>query len=179
MQKIKLQLLYLGYTWMARIANTIYAAYYKIRYRENKLDEINSLFMAVDEVPYIALITKFLQHNYAYADNEKIDIPRHPEWFLRGKTYNCNDISYCILSFLAKFRPWLDAKLMIIYAPNERGHCVCLINVKDGFIHASNYGTVKYFNTEEDAAVNIYQNWNYYVICDSRLRLKRIVINKD
>jgi hypothetical protein len=177
MQRLKLLITYQVYLFVCRVINWLYSLWFRVTKRHSKIDEINDLFNLVDELPYISLLTKFMLTNYQYSDKEKFDLPKHPEWTLHGKIYNCNDFSYALLCFLDKFRPWVDAKLMITYAPNERGHCVCLINTQEGFVHASNYGVVKFFNTIEDVATNLYPNWNFYVICDAKLKLKTIRTN--
>lgn len=143
----------------------------------NQVRAINSMFENSDDAVYIALITNYLKDMIKYSDADSPDYIKDPEHTLFTWIGNCNDTSRTLCRLINQFRPWLHSNLMIVYAKNYRGHCVCYVEMKDSMIHCSNWGLYKNFESREDVAKSIHPNWTYYAIIDHNLNIKEIKLN--
>ena len=177
MQKIKLWLMYQWYLGFTRFANRVLRFYYKFKgCKFDQMDLIHSGFQMSDDYVYAALITRYLISNCEYDDSARVDLIKDPEHFLFDRKGNCNDFSSAILSFLMRYKPYHEAHLMIVYAPEWRGHAVCCVQKNNKWFHCSNWGVQPDLHeTLDQLASSIKSDWNYYVLVDEKLNLRRIV----
>lgn len=163
---------YLGYQRVVRRFQRLYLWFAN---RPKLVPIINQKFEMADDISYIALLTRYLKDYCAYSDKDTPDFMQEPELYLHRRLGNCNDTSSTLLRFIKTYRPWLSSHLMIVYAPDSRGHCICIVETKEGYLHCSNWGVFKYYQSLNDVASSIYDNWYYYAIVDSNLNLVDVV----
>ena len=176
-KQIRLYLMYYFFLGFVRLVQRFQRLYLKFYKHEKQMPFINSSFSDSDDVTYIALITRYLINRCTYSDKDNPDYIQEPEFFLKKRFGNCNDFAACGMGFLKTYRPWIDAKLMIVYAPDWRGHCVCLVDAVQGYIHCSNWGLdINPYPTHESAATSVRSDWNYFVIIDKNYNLQKVVI---
>ncbi len=141
--------------------------------------EINRRFEAYSDWEYFWKVTEYIKSICKYEGTETIDVPQTPEVFFYDRKGNCNDFSMAILAMLRLFRPELDVKLLSIFTPHDRGHCVCLVKFPEGYAHASNWGVLALYETLPKTCDSVYRDWDRYVLFDDKLEIIEEFTSKE
>lgn len=176
--KLWLYLKYQFFLGVCKLINRFFRLYLRLKgCRFDQVAKIGKHFELAEDQCFVALVTRYLIENLTYSDKDKPDFIKEPEHALFDVKNNCNDFSNCILGFIKHFKPWIDSSLMIVYAPEWRGHCIVVIHTREGIYHTSNWGVFpSKYETLEQLACTIHPEWSYFVIADEKLNLKQIQV---
>jgi hypothetical protein len=180
--KIKLLKLYIDYylfTAWNKLACACIRPWLRYYHKANfdAVREINSNFELCHDLAFASLWCRWLRENLTYKDTPKTDYAKEPVQTLYDRTYNCNDFSRLIVCVMNWYKPWIPCKLMIVQAEGWRGHAVAILEIDGKFIHISNWGVfIQKHETLEALASAVYDKWDYYVLYNENMDLKKVVI---